>query len=153
MEATTLARPASVRLEGSLLRLLPLAVTAALCGLYLALDLHPVDLAASAYRAELFADHGLTLWNGNWYGGHYTLSYSVLSPPLTWLFGSVRLEMACALISTALFGAIARRHFGHRALLGTAWFAVAAATLVFHGQVPFGAGVVLGLAALLALQR
>jgi hypothetical protein len=153
MEATALPRTAPVRLEGSLAWAIPVAIAAALCGLYLALDLHPVDVAASTYRANLFADHGLALWNGNWYGGHYTLSYSVLSPPLTWLFGSVPLGIACALISTALFQAIARRHFGNAALLGSAWFAVAAATLVFHGRVPFAVGVVLGLGALLALQR
>src|SRR3954468_10993390 len=153
MEATALPRTAPLRLEASLAWALPVAITAALCVLYLALDLHPVDLAASTYRANLFADHGLTLWNGNWYGGHYTLSYSVLSPPLTWLFGSVPLGIACALISTALFQVIARRHFGDAALLGSVWFAVAAATLVFHGRVPFAVGVVFGLGALLALQR
>jgi hypothetical protein len=154
MEATTLAaRPAWVRLEGSLLWLVPVAVTAALCGLYLALDLHPVDLAASTYRAHLFGDHGFVLWNGNWYGGHYTLSYSVLAPPLTWLLGPVPLSIASAIASAALFQVIARRHFGRSALAGSIWFALAASTLVFHGRVTFGAGVVLGLAAVLALQR
>src|SRR4051812_19608494 len=96
MEATALPRTAPLRLEGSLAWALPVATSAALCVLYLALDLHPVDLAASTYRADLFADHGLTLWNGNWYGGHYTLSYSVLSPPLTWLVGSGALGVAAA---------------------------------------------------------
>src|SRR3954468_3749442 len=153
MEATALPRTAPLRLEASLAWALPVAITGALCVLYLVLDLHPVDVAASTYRANLFADPGLTLWNGNWYGGHYTLSYSILSPPLTWLFGSVPLGIGCALISTALFQSIARRHFGNAALLGSVWFAVAAATLVFHGRVPFAIGVVLGLGALLALQR
>jgi hypothetical protein len=137
----------------SLLWLVPLAVVSVACIAYLVLDLHPVDLAASTYRANLFADHGFTLWNGNWYGGHYTLSYSVLSPPLTWLFGSVPLEIACALISTALFQILARRHFGPAAVWGATWFAVTAGTLVFHGRVPFGIGVALGLGSLLALQR
>src|SRR3954470_7035018 len=153
MEATALPRTAPLRLEASLAWALPVAITAALCVLYLALDLHPVDLAASTYRANLFADHGLALWNGNWYGGHYTLSYSVLSPPLTWLFGSVPLEIACALISTALFQILLKRHFGPAAVWGATWFAVTAGTLVFHGRVPFGIGVALGLGALLALQR
>jgi hypothetical protein len=142
-----------MRLEGSLGWALPVAIAAALCGVYLALDLHPVDLAASTYRGNLFGDHGLTLWNGNWYGGHYTLSYSVLAAPLTWLFGAVTLSIACALISTALFLTIARRHFGDAALFGSAWFAVAASTLVFHGRLPFAIGVAFGLGALLALQR
>src|SRR4051794_13508924 len=96
MEATVLPRPAALRLEGSLVWLLPLAVVSALCALYLVLDLHPVDLAASTYRARLFEDHGFALWNGNWYGGHYTLSYSLLAPPLTWLIGSLSLLVASA---------------------------------------------------------
>jgi hypothetical protein len=144
---------APLRLEWSLVWMLPLALVSVACAAYLALDLHPVDLAASTYRANLFADHGLTLWNGNWYGGHYTLSYSVLSPPLTWLFGSVAIEIACALISTALFAVLVRRHFGRPALFGSLWFALSAATLVFHGRVPFAIGVSLGLGALVALQR
>src|SRR3954470_982085 len=147
------AQAAALRTERSLLWVLPLAIVSAVCIAYLALDLHPVDLAASTYRANLFADHGLTLWNGNWYGGHYTLSYSVLSPPLTWLFGSVSLEVACALASTALFQIVTRRHFGPGAVWGATWFAVSAGTLVFHGRVPFGIGVAVGLGAVLAMQR
>lgn len=157
-EATTPAAAlrdagASLTRERSLVWALPLALVSLACVAYLALDFQPVDLAASTYRANLFADHGLALWNGNWYGGHYTLSYSVLSPPLTWLFGSVPLEIACALTSTALFQSLARRHFGAGAGWGAAWFAVTAGTLVFHGRVPFGLGVAVGLGALLALQR
>ena len=153
MEATALARPSSVRLGGSLVWLLPVALVSASCLAYLLLDLHPVDLAASTYRAHLFADHGFALWNGNWYGGHYTLSYSVLAPPLSWLLGPVPLAIGSAVASTALFQQIVRRHFGPSALLGALWFALAAGTLVFHGQVTFGAGVVLGLGAVLALDR
>jgi hypothetical protein len=126
---------------------------AAACIAYLLLDLHPVDVAASTYRAWLFADHGFTLWDGNWYAGHYTLSYSVLGPPLTWLFGPVALSIVSAIAATSLFLLIARRHFGGAALAGVTWFALAAATLVFHGRVTFAAGVVFGLACVLALQR
>jgi hypothetical protein len=154
MEATALARPAArVRLEGSLAWMLPVAVASAACVAFVLADLHPVDLAASTYRADLFAEHGFALWNGNWYGGHYTLSYSVLAPPLTWLLGSVPLAIASALASTALFQAIGRRHFGPDALAGSVWFALTAGTLVFHGRVTFAAGVAFGLAAVLALQR
>jgi hypothetical protein len=153
LPATSSPATPSLRAERSFAWAIPLAVVSAACVAYLVLDLHPVDLAASTYRANLFADHGFALWNGNWYGGHYTLSYSVLSPPLTWLFGSVPLEIACALISTALFHALATRHFGRAGLYGSIWFAVTAGTLVFHGRVPFAVGVALGLGALLALQR
>src|SRR5439155_23048036 len=122
---------------------MPVTVASAACLAFLLLDLHPVDLAASTYRADLFADHGFALWNGNWYGGHYTLSYSVLAPPLTWFLGSVPLAIASAIASTAQFQLIVRRHFGPSALIGSVWFALAAGTLVFHGRVTFGAGVVL----------
>jgi hypothetical protein len=153
MEATALARPASVRIEASLLWLLPVAVTSAACVAFLLLDLHPVDVAAATYRADLFAAHGFALWNGNWYGGHYTLSYSVLAPPLLWLLGATPLAIGSAIASTALFQVMVRRHFGPAALAGAVWFALTAGTLVYHGQVTFGAGVALGLLALLALQR
>src|SRR3954469_8396568 len=141
MEATALPRPASLRLEGSLIWLLPLAVVSVACLAFLVAALQPVDLAASTYRARLFEDHGFALWNGNWYGGHYTLSYSVLAPPLTWLLGSVTLAIGSAVASTALFQLIVRRHFGPSALAGSVWFALTAGTLVFHGRVTFGAGV------------
>src|SRR3954447_24813773 len=141
MEATALARPALVRIETSLLWLLPVAATSAACVAFLLLDLHPVDVAAATYRADLFAAHGFALWNGNWYGGHYTLSYSVLAPPLMWLLGAVQLAIASAIASTVLFQLIARRHFGPSALIGSVWFALPAGALVYHGQVTFGAAV------------
>src|SRR3954466_13752137 len=124
MEATALPRTAPLRLEASLAWALPVAITGALCVLYLVRALPPVDVAASTYRANLFADHGLTLWNGNWYGGHYTLSYSILSPPLTWLFGSGALAIAGAPPRTPPFHNVPPRHFGPRAVWGAAWFAV-----------------------------
>lgn len=33
------------------------------------------DLAAQVFRTELFEQAGLAIWNGSWYGGHYTLTY------------------------------------------------------------------------------
>ena len=48
MEATALARPAPVRLDASLLWMLPVAVVSAACVAFLLLDLHPVDVAAAS---------------------------------------------------------------------------------------------------------
>ena len=45
------------------------------------------DLAAQVFRTELFQHGGLAIWNGSWYGGHYTLTYSVLFPPLASVLG------------------------------------------------------------------
>jgi hypothetical protein len=133
--------------------LVPVALTAHACAVYLALDVRPVDLVNSDFRADLVADHGLLLWNGDWYGGHYLLTYSVLAPPLTALLGSVAVAIASALASAALFADIAHRHFGRSAWLGATWFGLAAATNVFHGRIAFALGVALGLGAVAALQR
>src|SRR5881227_3316092 len=142
MEATALTRAAPVGFERRTVGwLMPVAAVSAACLAFLLLDLHPVDVAASTYRANLFGDHGFTLWNGNWYGGHYTLSYSVLAPPLMWLLGATPLAIGSAIASTALFQVIVRRHFGTAALAGAIWFALTAGTLVYHGRVTFGAGV------------
>ena len=45
------------------------------------------DLAAQVFRTELFEHAGLAIWNGSWYGGHYTLNYSLLFPPAAALLG------------------------------------------------------------------
>src|ERR1700749_4810570 len=45
------------------------------------------DLAAQVFRTELFQQAGLAIWNGSWYGGPYTLTYSLLFPPLAALLG------------------------------------------------------------------
>src|SRR3954465_7812144 len=153
MEATALARPTLVRLEASLAWMLPGGGVSAAPVAFLLLALHPVDVAASTYRADLFAAHGFALWNGNWYGGDYNPSHSVPPPPPTWLVGSVPLLIASAVASTALFQTIVRRHFGPAALAGSVWFALTAGTLVYHGRVTFAAGAALALAAVLALQR
>src|SRR3954462_3038905 len=103
MEATALARPTLVRLEASLAWMLPVAVASVACVAFLLLDLHPVDVAAATYRADLFAAHGFPLWDGNRYGGPYPLSSSAPAPPLMWLLGATPLAIGSAVASTALF--------------------------------------------------
>src|SRR5215218_10971150 len=74
---------------------------------YLILEPSSVDLAAQAFRADLFASDGLILWSNYWYAGHYLLGYSVLFPPLGALLGP-RLVGALGVVATAaLFAAIA----------------------------------------------
>jgi hypothetical protein len=51
-------------------------------------DPHVRDLAAQTFRTELFERGGFSIWNGSWYGGHYTLTYSVLLPPAAALVGA-----------------------------------------------------------------
>lgn len=135
-------------------RVAPVAITVAFALVYLIWQPRPVDLAAHAFRADLFGQEGFTIWNGHWYGGHHTPAYSILSPPLAWLLSPALALSVAAVACAALFGPLARGAFGEeRARWGTIWFGAGAATLLFTSRLPFALGVAFGLAALLALQR
>jgi hypothetical protein len=132
----------------------PVAITVAFALVYLVWQPRPVDLAAHAFRADLFGREGFTIWNGQWYGGHHTPAYSILSPPLAWLLSPALAMSVAAVACSALFGPLARGAFGEeRARWGSIWFGVGSATLLFTSRLPFAIGVAFGLAALLALQR
>ena len=121
---------------------------------YLIWQPRTVDLAAHTFRADLFGQEGFTIWNGQWYGGHHTPAYSVLSPPLAWLLTPPVALAAAAMASATLFAPLVRGAFGdERARWGAIWFGAASATLLFTSRLPFAIGVAFGLAALLALQR
>jgi hypothetical protein len=132
----------------------PIVVAALFTLAYLIWQPRTVDLAAHTFRADLFGQEGFTIWNGQWYGGHHTPAYSVLSPPLAWLLGPPVALAAAAMASAALFPPLARGAFGdERARWGSIWFGAATATLLFTSRLPFAIGVAFGLAALLAVQR
>ena len=140
------------RLDGW--RIAPTLMTAALAVAYLILEPRSPDLAAHIFRAELFGREGFTIWNGQWYGGHHTPAYSILSPPLGWLLGPQLVMALAAVACTIIFTELARRHFGARAArFGALWFGVGSATLMATNRLPFALGTAFGLAALLALQR
>ena len=63
----------------------PILVALLFAIVYLIWQPRTVDLAAHTFRAELFGEEGFTIWNGQWYGGHHTPAYSIISPPLAWL--------------------------------------------------------------------
>ncbi len=132
----------------------PILISLAFAVVYLIWQPRTVDMAAHVFRADLFGQEGFALWNGQWYGGHHTLAYSVLSPPLAWLLSPVLVLAASAVASAALFPPLLRGAFGdERARWGSIWFGAGTATLLFTGRLPFAIGVALGLAALVALQR
>jgi hypothetical protein len=132
----------------------PVAVAVAFAIVYLIWEPRTVDLAAHTFRAELFGKEGFTIWNGQWYGGHHTPAYSIISPPLAWFLSPPVALAVSAVASAALFPPLARGAFGDKqARWGSIWFGVATATLLFTARLPFAIGVAFGLAALLALQR
>ncbi|HEY2717351.1 MAG TPA: hypothetical protein VGI73_14115 [Solirubrobacterales bacterium] len=110
------------------------------------------DLAAQVFRTELFERAGLAIWNGSWYGGHYTLTYSVLFPPLAALLGPQVVGLLSVVTSSYLFDRIVRDRWGAEARLATLWFAAGVVTLLADGQLTFALGVAFGLTALRALQ-
>lgn len=110
------------------------------------------DLAAQVFRTELFEQAGLAIWNGSWYGGHYTLTYSVLFPPLAALLGPQLVGMLSVVSSSYLFDRIVRDRWGAEARWATLWFAAGVVTLLADGQLTFALGVAFGLASLRLLQ-
>ena len=110
------------------------------------------DLAAQVFRTELFQQAGLAIWNGSWYGGHYTLTYSVLFPPLAALLGPQVVGGLAVVSSSYLFDRLVRDRWGAEARWATLWFAAGVVTLLADGQLTFALGVAFGLASLRALQ-
>jgi hypothetical protein len=110
------------------------------------------DLAAQVFRTELFQHAGLAIWNGSWYGGHYTLTYSFLFPPLASLLGPQLVGGLSVVASSFFFGRLVRDRWGTPARWATLWFAAGVVTLLADGQLTFALGVACGLAALRCLQ-
>jgi hypothetical protein len=110
------------------------------------------DLAAQVFRTELFQQAGLAIWNGSWYGGHYTLTYSVLFPPLGALLGPQVVGGLAVVSSAYLFDRLVRDRWGAEARWATLWFAAGVVTLLADGQLTFALGVAFGLGSLRSLQ-
>jgi len=110
------------------------------------------DLAAQVFRTELFESAGLAIWNGSWYGGHYTLTYSLLFPPLASLLGPQVVGLLAVVSSSYLFDRLVRDRWGVEARWATLWFGAGVVTLLADGQLTFALGVACGLAALRCLQ-
>ena len=112
------------------------------------------DLAAAAYRVDLFKHIGLGLYDEHWYAGHDLPGYSVLFPPLAWALGLRAVGALSVLVSVLCFERIVARAFGG---IGARWasiaFAAAAVGDVWIGRLAFALGVSFALASVLALMR
>jgi hypothetical protein len=128
------------------------ALSSVLAAAMLAWNPQVGDLAAQVFRTELFQRGGLAIWNGSWYGGHYTLTYSVLFPPLASVLGPQVVGMLAVVTSSYLFDRLVHDRWGRSARLATLWFAAGVVTLLADGQLTFALGVAFGLASLRFLQ-
>ena len=112
------------------------------------------DLAAAAFRSDLFKEHGLLIYNAQWYGGHHLLGYSLLSPPLGAWLGPMLLGAICTVASVILFERIVALEFGGwPARAGAVAFAVTAGASLLVGRIAFQVGLALGLLAVYLAQR
>jgi hypothetical protein len=112
------------------------------------------DLAAAAYRSELFSAAGFTFWDNAWYAGHHLPAYSVLAPALGAWIGPQLVAALAMVAATMLFGLLIDGLFPGRATrIATLWFAVGAAVSLLANRVPFDLGLALGLGCLLAARR
>ncbi|HVO52996.1 MAG TPA: hypothetical protein VMT37_01135 [Solirubrobacterales bacterium] len=132
---------------------LPAVALSSVLALAMVLWSPPVgDLAAQVFRTELFEHAGLAIWNGSWYGGHYTLTYSVLFPPLAALLGPQVVGGLAVVSSSYLFDRLVRDRWGVEARWATLWFAAGVVTVLADGQLTFALGAAFGLASLRCLQ-
>jgi hypothetical protein len=111
------------------------------------------DLAAAAYRVDLFKHVGLGIYDEHWYGGHDLPGYSVLFPPLAWALGLRVVGTLSVLVSVLCFERIVGDVFGDQARWASVAFAAAAVGDVWIGRLTFALGVSFALAATLALLR
>ncbi|HVT22967.1 MAG TPA: hypothetical protein VHE57_16435 [Mycobacteriales bacterium] len=129
----------------------PLAVAVVLGALYVVLAPHTADLAAQTARSQVFRRSGyVPYWTG-WFGGTPMAGYSLVTPPLLGLFGAVWLGaltiVASAVVAVPLLAGCRRPRAAAIAVVVSGTFDV------FSGRTTFAAGVVVGLAALLAVER
>ena len=88
------------------------AVAAALALIAIAAGWRGSDLPAQLFRVELFRRDGFVLWDSQWFSGHSTLNYSVLSPVLGALTGALVLGALSGVVSALLFDRLVRHEFG-----------------------------------------
>src|SRR5581483_7937260 len=111
------------------------------------------DLPAQLYRIGLFHRQGLVLWDSQWYGGHWTLNYSVLFPPIAGTLGAPLTGVVSAAVAALAFDRLVTDRFGRTARLGSAAFAIGTLVQIAIGQLPFLGGEALALCAFWAATR
>jgi hypothetical protein len=111
------------------------------------------DLAAAAYRLDLFKHVGLAVYDEHWYGGHDLPGYSVLFPPLAWLLGLRAVGALAVLVSVRCFERLTLAAYGPSARWASVAFALAAVGDVWIGRLAFALGLSFALASALAFSH
>ncbi|HEY2301644.1 MAG TPA: hypothetical protein VGH66_07105, partial [Acidimicrobiales bacterium] len=132
---------------------LPPLIAAAAAILSWLLGWRGVDLPAQIYRVSLFHRAGLTLWDSQWYGGHWTLDYTVIFPPVAGVLGLTTTAAVSAGGAALAFDRLVVDHFGPSGRVGSVLFAVGTTVQLAIGQLPFLLGEALALGACWAAAR
>ncbi|MDQ6840078.1 MAG: hypothetical protein M3137_17540, partial [Actinomycetota bacterium] len=112
------------------------------------------DLAAQIFRVEAIRQHGLALWDSQWYAGHWMLGYSVLYPALAAAIGLSVASVLSAMVAAVAFDRLAHVHFARSAArAASVVFTVSLIVETAIGQLPFLAGEGAGLWCCVALAR
>jgi hypothetical protein len=128
-------------------------VAALLVGLTALAGWRGTDLPAQLYRVGLFHRQGFILWDSQWYGGHWTLAYSTIFPPLAGIIGVHLTEVLSVGVAALAFDRLVVGHFGRAGRLGSIVFTIGTLVPVAIGQLTFLLGEALALAALWAATR
>ncbi len=111
------------------------------------------DLPAQLYRVTMFRHLGLTLWDPQWFGGHWAPSYSVLYPAVAATIGVALTSVLCAASAALAFDRLAVARFGAGARAGSVLFALGTAQQLAIGQLAFLMGEAFALGACWAVAR
>jgi hypothetical protein len=128
-------------------------LAAALVALGHLLGWQGVDTAAQVYRVDAFRHSGFSLWDFSWYGGHWTLDYSVLYPPVAATLGILAVTVGSAAVAALAFDRLTRPYLGAGGRAASYLFAAGTLVAASIGQLTFLAGAAVGLAALWAGTR
>jgi hypothetical protein len=128
-------------------------LAAGVVGLGLLLGWRGVDVPAQLYRVNAFRAHGLAIWDSQWFGGHWTLSYSMLYPPLAGLLGPAVVTLASAALAALGFERLAVAYLGRGATPAAFVFAIGTVVQSAIGQWPFLTGEALAVCACWAATR
>ena len=131
-------------------RLVAPALAVALALVAIVTHAQGVDVAAATYRIELFARSGMTLWDSQWYGGHWTFNYSVIFAPIGWVAGIPLMEIVCVAVAAWAFDRLAVARFGRSGRIAAIVFAAGTIVQIAIGQEPYLLGETIGLVALVA---